>query len=59
MSRRRLITAEEFEAMSPGERAALVNERIVTDLDELPPEFRRRVSDTGLRLATERGKTTG
>jgi hypothetical protein len=49
-----LITAAALDAMSPDERAAAVKERIVTDLDELPDEFRRRVVATGERLARER-----
>ncbi len=43
--------------MSPDERAAAVNDRVVTDLDELPPEFRDRVVATGRRLAVERTQT--
>jgi hypothetical protein len=57
MTERRLITATELEEMTPDERAAVVNERIVIDLDELPPEFRARVLDSGLRLAADRGNT--
>ena len=40
--------------MTPDERAAAVADRVVTDLDELPAEFRQRVLDTGARLAAER-----
>ncbi|GMU79686.1 MAG: hypothetical protein AMXMBFR46_24760 [Acidimicrobiia bacterium] len=54
MSRWKLITAEELEAMSPDERAAVINERIVTDIDELPPEFRAQVVATAKRLAAAR-----
>jgi hypothetical protein len=54
MSRWKLITAEELEAMSPDERAAAVNERIVTDLDELPAEFRAQVVATAEQLAAAR-----
>ena len=59
MARWTLITAEELEAMSPDERAAVVNERIVTDLDELPTEFRAQVVATGQRLAAECRETAG
>jgi hypothetical protein len=59
MTERKLITAEELEAMSPDERATLINERIVTDIDELPLEFHTRVIATGQRLAAERDQTTG
>jgi hypothetical protein len=51
---RRLLTTEDLDAMSPDQRAAAVSERIVTDLDALPAEFRQRVVDTGARLAAER-----
>jgi hypothetical protein len=51
---RRLLTAPELDAMTPDQRAAAVGERIVTNLDELPAEFRQRVLDTGARLAAER-----
>jgi hypothetical protein len=55
---RKLVTAAELDAMSPDERAALVSDRIVTDLDELSPEFRDRVLATGRRLALERSQDT-
>jgi hypothetical protein len=54
---RKLLTAPELDGMSPDERAAAVNERVVTDLDELPSEFRDRVVATGRRLAVERTQT--
>lgn len=49
-----LITAAALDGMSPDERAAAVREHIVTDLDELPTEFRRRVVATAERLARQR-----
>ena len=49
-----LITTVALDAMSPDERAAAVRERIVTDLDELPTEFRKRVVATAERLARQR-----
>ena len=51
---RSLLTASELDAMSPDERAAAVADRLVTDLEELPDEFRQRVVHTGARLAAER-----
>jgi hypothetical protein len=54
----RLITAEDLDAMSPDERARVVREHVVTDLDQLPDEFRRRVETTAGRLAEERRPTT-
>ena len=53
-SNRRLVTAEQLDAMSPNERAAVLADHIVMDLDELPEAFRDRVVATGQRLATER-----
>lgn len=48
------ITAAELDAMTPDQRHAAVSERIVTDLDEVPPAFRDRVIATAERLAAER-----
>lgn len=45
--------------MSPDERSAAVSERIVTDLDELTPEFRERIVRTGRRLVSERKPDAG
>ncbi len=50
----RVLTAEELDAMTPDERAQAFNERIVTNLDELPAEFRDRVIETGQRLTNRR-----
>ena len=47
----RLISAEELDGMSPDERARVVREHIVTDLDQVPEGFRRRVEATAARLA--------
>ena len=52
-SNRRLVTAEQLDAMSPNERAAALAEHIVMDLDDLPEGLRDRVVATGKRLATE------
>lgn len=49
----RLITAEELDAMSPDERARVVREHIVTDLGQLPEDFRQRVESTAGRLAEQ------
>ncbi len=51
---RQLLAASDLDAMSPDERAAALAERVVTDLDVLPDEFRQRVLDKGSRLAAER-----
>ena len=49
-----MITAEELDAMSPDERARVVREHIVSDLDKLPDGFRRRIESTASRLAEQR-----
>jgi hypothetical protein len=54
----KLLTASELDAMSPDQRAAALNARVVTDLDALPLEFRQRVIETGARLAAERHATS-
>ena len=56
--RPRVITAAELDAMSPDERARVVREHIVTDLDALPTDFRHRVEATAASLALERRSTT-
>jgi hypothetical protein len=49
----RLITAAEMDRMTPDERAAAVNERIVTDWDDVAEAFRQKVIATAHRLADE------
>ncbi len=49
----KVITAEELDGMSPDERAQVVRDHIVTDLDQLPDGFRRRVETTAARLAEQ------
>jgi len=48
-----LITAADLDQMSPDERARVVREHLVTDLDHLPDDFRRRVEATAGRLAEQ------
>ena len=50
---RKLLTAAELDQMTPDQRAAAVREHVVTDLDELPTNFRQRVEDTARRLAVQ------
>lgn len=50
----RLISAAEFDAMTPDERAACFAEGIVTDWDQVPEEFRERVVATAKRLEADR-----
>lgn len=51
----RVWTAAELERLTPDERQRLLNERVVTDLSELPPEFLARVRAAGRVLLEERG----
>jgi hypothetical protein len=44
-----------MDGMTPNERAAAIDERIVTTWDDVPPEFREKVIDTAHRLASELG----
>ena len=48
------LSAEDLDAMTPDERLAAFRERIVTDPDKIPAEFRDRIYETGRRLARER-----
>jgi len=50
----RLINAEVLDAMSPDERSQVVREHVVTNLDELPQDFRQQVETTAGRLAQQR-----
>lgn len=54
----RVITAAEFDQMTPNERAACIDEGIVTDWDQVPAEFRERIVATARRLAAERETDT-
>jgi hypothetical protein len=49
----RIVTAQELDQMTPDERAAAFDERIVRNLDDLPSEFRARVEARGRQLAEE------
>ncbi len=51
--KRRVLTADDLDEMTPNERAAAFDERIVDDLSALPFEFVGRVMETGRRLADE------
>lgn len=48
-------TADEIERMAPDERYRLFNERVVTDLSTLPPDFVAKVRAKGRALLAERG----
>jgi hypothetical protein len=42
-----------MDKLTPNERAELVRSRVITDLNELSPEFRARVLAKGQRIAEE------
>ena len=48
-------TAAEMERLTPDERHRVINEGIVTDLEQLPPDFLARVRAKGRALLEERG----
>jgi hypothetical protein len=49
-----LLTIEDLQRMSLAERVAAVEERIVTDVEELPLIVRRRIEQTGQQLTAQR-----
>lgn len=51
----KVITAAEFDKMTPDERAACVAEGLVTNWEDVPADFRDRLVATAKRLAAERG----
>lgn len=57
-SKPELLTAAQLDAMTPNERMAAFEQRVVTDLDALPDEFRDRVVATAERLGQERRTPT-
>lgn len=50
-----LWTAAELERLSPEERQRIFDERIVTDLSTLPPEFVERIRAKAREIAIEHG----
>lgn len=60
MDKKRLWTAAEVELLTPDERQRLLNERVVTDLAELPADFVARVRLQGQAIvdAHRADKTT-
>lgn len=55
MAEDRIWTAAELEQLTPDERQRLLNERVVTDLSEVSPEFLAKVRTKGRTLLEERG----
>jgi hypothetical protein len=50
-------TAAELEQMSPAERRAIFDASIVTDLDQVPPEFLARVRSRVEKMIAESEST--
>ncbi len=50
---RKVSTAAEFEQMTPAERQTIFDASIVTDLDQVPPEFLARVRSRIERMIAE------
>ena len=50
----RIVTAAEFERMTPDERRRLLNERVLTDLSQVEAEFLVVVRAKGRALHAER-----
>lgn len=55
MAEERIWTAAELEQLTPDERQRVFNEGVVTDLDQVSPEFLARVRAKGRALLEERG----
>jgi hypothetical protein len=51
----RIWTAAELEELEPNEHRRLFNERVVTDLSEVSPEFLARARTAGRALLEARG----
>ena len=55
MDGEKLWTASEIELLTPDERYQLFNDRVVTDLSTLPPDYLARIRAKGRALLDERG----
>lgn len=54
MADERIVTAAEMELMTPDERHRLVNERVVTDLSQVDPDFLAGAKAQGRALYEQR-----
>lgn len=52
-AKKRVISIEELERMSPAERAAAIDASIVHDWSAVRPEFRAEIDATARRLGDE------
>ena len=48
-----VLSAEQLDAMTPDERAQAFRDRVVTDPDELPEDWRRKIYDRAQQLGAE------
>lgn len=55
MADEKLWTAAELETLTPEERQRLFDERVVTDLSQVSPEFLAKVRSKGRALLEEHG----
>lgn len=55
MAKDRIWTAAELEQLTPDQRAAVIRERVVTDVDELDPDLLERARAYGRDLLEARG----
>jgi hypothetical protein len=51
---RKPVTAAEMDAMTPSDRAEVVDAAVVRDWNEVPEHFRRDIVETAKRLVAER-----
>ena len=56
--KRELLTAAQLDEMTPNERMDAFEQRVITNLDDLPEEFRDQVTNTAGRLGEERRTPT-
>lgn len=50
---REVLTPAELDQMTPNQRAAAVRAGVVTDLAQLPADFRRRIIETARHLLSD------
>lgn len=55
MEQRKIWKAEELERLTPDQRHKLINDSIVTNLDDLDPALVAKIRAEGRRIAEEHG----
>jgi hypothetical protein len=51
-----IVTVQQFERMSPQQRADTVSASTIRSLDDVSDAFRREIQETALRLGAQRRK---